>query len=143
MPWRVEVPYDRNSPYMFGDSRDVAEFLTCNCDTYIDNYEYDSSSYDESLDCEGTVSVNGIDLWPSEILKELRPEYYNEGLDEERRYYARESGDNIEYELDHATRDTVWFDGGITCTYIDEEEIEDEDDEGLDKEEFSDCFSIG
>ena len=44
----------------------------------IDDYD----AYDESLDSEGTVSVMGLEFYPSQIIKELDPTAYRCGYND-------------------------------------------------------------
>ena len=50
----------------------------------IDSFELDESDYEdeyiECLDCEGTVTVCGMEFFPSRILSELDPIAYSCGL---------------------------------------------------------------
>ena len=47
-------------------------------DGQIDDYD----AYDESLDSEGTVSVMGLEFYPSRIIKELDPTAYRCGYND-------------------------------------------------------------
>lgn len=42
----------------------------------------DTTSYDEALDCKGTVKAGGYDFYPSRILAELDPTAYRCGLND-------------------------------------------------------------
>lgn len=54
--------------------RDELQYIEDNKDEYIEE-----SDYEEILDCEGVVSVGGLDFYPSTILKQCDPIAYNEG----------------------------------------------------------------
>lgn len=74
------------------------EYLAENLDP-IDQDAY----YEEMLDCEGTVTVGGLEFYPSRILKELDPIAYNCGkLDlfgtSDFQEYEGEYYDNEEYD---------------------------------------------
>lgn len=56
------------------EAADELAYIEENKDEYIEE-----SDYEELLDCEGVVSVGGLDFYPSTILKQCDPIAYNEG----------------------------------------------------------------
>lgn len=56
------------------DATEQLAYIEDNKDEYIEE-----SDYEEMLDCEGVVSVGGLDFYPSNILKQCDPIAYNEG----------------------------------------------------------------
>lgn len=56
------------------ETADELAYIEENKDEYIEE-----SDYEELLDCEGVVSVGGLDFYPSTILKQCDPIAYNEG----------------------------------------------------------------
>jgi len=67
--------------------------------------------YDEFLDCEGPVSVAGLEYYPSRILSEIDPTAYNCGLSDfidnedlveyDGEYYDRNDFDEAESDFDN------------------------------------------
>ena len=143
MPWRVEIPYDRNSPYMCVDSYEAADII-CGSDEYQENYEIEDSTFDDYLNsCYDTVDVCGLEYEPAEALKLINDDRYYEWKREQEAEEAADNKDNVREELDdnEDERGGVWFYGNIRAFYIEDEEDE-EEDEGHDQDEVFDCFQI-
>ena len=142
MAWKIEIPYDRNSPYNCEDTSDAVQVII-ESDAYLDSYEIGRNEFDEYIDeAYGDIDVCGIDYSPSEVLKNVDECRYDEWYQEECSERARESGDEIENELENNEYEggSVWFAGNITATYYEAEE--EEDDEGHDVEEFDDLLAM-
>lgn len=143
MPWKIEVPYDRNSPYECETSGEAAQIIV-DSDEYRSNYELDYSSFDDYIDeCYGEIDICGINYYASKVLKDVDEYRYNEWYSEECSERASESQGDVEYELDRneTAGSTCWFYGNINATYY--EEDEEDDDEGHDQDEVFDCFIGG
>jgi len=137
MPWRVEIPYDRDSPYMCDDSSEAADVI-CGSGEYQSNFEVDDDVFDDFLnECYSRVDVCGYDYDPAYALKCINEDAYYDSKREYEENEASENHDNVREELDDNEDDRggVWFYGNIRAFYIEEEE-DDEDDEGHDVDEF-------
>ena len=141
MPWRVEIPYDRQSPHYCEDSSEAADVI-CASDAYQSEYEIDDSYFDDYLNsCYNSVDICGLDYDPATALKCVNEDYYYEMKREQEANEASENQYGVREELDNGEDDRggVWFAGGIRAYYIQEDD-EDSDDEGHDIEEFDNCF---
>lgn len=99
---------DGNPDQRYDDIEDVLDY--CVNSEY---YEDDTDSFEEYLNCDGSIEVCGYSFLPSEILYECNHDAYQRELTtwaEEQVEYGRE---NERYELEHAdSGDRVWV-----CNY--------------------------
>jgi len=77
-------------------------------------------TYDESLDCEGTVTVAGLEMYPSNILEKCDPIAYNCGFSDHLDYLV--SDNDYLYEGDAEKGVDYWECPECGDLYDDEEE---------------------
>ena len=136
MKWEVHFSY--GNPMVFDNAGDAADSIIEN-DEYIDDMEVDT---DEIFDCEGQVSVAGVDYWPSSIVKALDEDRYYEAELEEKHYVAENNKDEVFSELEGMlTGDETRFPGRIRVRCISGIDDEDEDEES-EPEENEDLVEI-
>ena len=123
MKWELTGSW--REPQIFDDPDTLAAEITGDSD-YISEME---PSEDSVFDFDGRVEVCGIDYWPSEIIKAVDEERYNEMMDEERRYMAESNQNEIARELEMMSYgEEQWYPGNMRVKCIRDEE-DDEDDE--------------
>ena len=139
MSWRIEIPYDRHSPYIVEDT-DSAVQVIIGSDHYQDNYELGRDVFDEYIDdAYGDIDICGVTYSASQVLRDVDENRYDEWYQEECMERARESEYDVKCELESNEYEgcSAWFAGNITASYFEDEE---EDDEGHDEDEVFGCF---
>ena len=140
MSWKIDIPYDRNSPYIVEDIDDAVRLIV-ESDQYQDNYEIGRDAFDEFVDDSyGEIDVCGISYSASQVLRDVDEYRYDEWYREECLERARDSEYDVECELESNEHEggSAWFAGNVTASYIEDEE---EEDEGHDEDEVFDCFA--
>lgn len=133
MKWKMSTSW--RAPLFFDDPDELARIITEDCD-YINELDPDE---DAVFDYDGQVDVLGVTYWPSEILKAIDEDRYNEMLDNERSYMAENNKDEISRDLQLMVRDqTESYPGSIRVTCIEDED----DDEESEIEENEDLVEI-
>lgn len=94
MKWELSGRW--REPQVFDDPDELAEYITNDSD-YISEMEPDEDSV---FDYDGKVDVLGVDYWPSQILREIDRDRYDEMMDNEKEYLAESNREEISRELE-------------------------------------------
>lgn len=118
---KYEVHFAYRDPQVFDDASDAASAIVSDED-YISEMDYDES---DVFDYDGRVNVLGVDYWPSDIIKAIDEERYNEMIESEKQYIAENSQDDVESELENMSEnEETRFSGSIRVVCLGDEEDE-------------------
>lgn len=118
---KYEVHFAYRDPQVFDDASDAAYAIVSDED-YISEMDYDES---DVFDYDGRVDVLGVDYWPSEIIRAVDEDRYNEMIESEKQCIAENSQDDVESELENMSADEeTRFPGNIRVVCLSDEEDE-------------------
>lgn len=118
---KYEVHFAYRDPQVFDDASDAAYAIVSDED-YISEMDYDES---DVFDYDGRVDVLGVDYWPSEIIRAVDEDRYNEMIESEKQCIAENSQDGVESELENMSADEeTRFPGNIRVVCLSDEEDE-------------------
>lgn len=118
---KYEVHFAYRDPQVFDDASDAASAIVSDED-YISEMDYDES---DVFDYDGRVDVLGVDYWPSEIIRAVDEDRYNEMIESEKQCIAENSQDDVESELENMSADEeTRFPGNIRVVCLSDEEDE-------------------
>lgn len=118
---KYEVHFAYRDPQVFDDASDAASAIVSDED-YISEMDYDES---DVFDYDGRVDVLGVDYWPSEIIRAIDEDRYNEMIESEKQCIAENSQDDVESELENMSADEeTRFPGSIRVVCLGDEEDE-------------------
>ena len=118
---KYEVHFAYRDPQVFDDASDAASAIVSDED-YISEMDYCES---DVFDYDGKVDVLGVDYWPSDIIKAIDEDRYNEMIESEKQYIAENSQDDVESELENMSADEeTRFSGNIRVICLGDEEDE-------------------
>lgn len=118
---KYEVHFAYREPQVFDDASDAASAIVSDED-YISVMDYSES---DVFDYDGKVDVLGVDYWPSDIIKAIDEERYNEMIESEKQYIAENSQDDVESELENmSANEETRFPGYIRVVCLGDEEDE-------------------
>ena len=118
---KYEVHFAYRDPQVFDDASDAASAIVSDED-YISEMDYDES---DVFDYDGRVDVLGVDYWPSEIIRAVDEDRYNEMIESEKQCIAENSQDDVKSELENMSADEeTRFPGNIRVVCLSDEEDE-------------------
>lgn len=130
MKWELSGRW--REPQVFDDPDELAEHITNDSD-YISEMEPDEDSV---FDYDGKVDVFGVDYWPSQILREIDRDRYDEMMDNEKEYLAESNREEISRELEMMSYgEETEYQGGIKVRCVQDDDGDEDDESEVEENE--------
>lgn len=130
MKWELSGRW--REPQVFDDPDELAEYITNDSD-YISEMEPDEDSV---FDYDGKVDVLGVDYWPSEILREIDRDRYDEMMDNEKEYLAESNREEISRELEMMSYgEETEYQGSIKVRCVQDDDGDEDDESEVEENE--------
>lgn len=130
MKWELSGRW--REPQVFDDPDELAEYITNDSD-YISEMEPDEDSV---FDYDGKVDVLGVDYWPSQILREIDRDRYDEMMDNEKEYLAESNREEISRELEMMSYgEETEYQGSIKVRCVQDDDGDEDDESEVEENE--------
>ena len=130
MKWELSGRW--REPQVFDDPDELATYITQDSD-YISEMDPDDDSV---FDYDGKVDVLGVEYWPSEIIRQVDSERYDEMRDNERQYLAESNRDEIARELETMSYgEEKYYEGCIHVRCIQDDDGDEDDESDVEENE--------
>lgn len=130
MKWELSGRW--REPQVFDDPDELAEYITQDSD-YISEMEPDEDSV---FDYDGKVDVLGVDYWPSQILREIDRDRYDEMMDNEKEYLAESNREEISRELEMMSYgEETEYQGSIKVRCVQDDDGDEDDESEVEENE--------